>query len=116
MAMVAAGIANRGMVMQPYLTDELQSPVAGAAGARAQSEELRQAVSATTRHRGHQADGRDGAATARRQPAAIPGVQVAGKTGTAQSGRTNPDGTEVPPYAWFVVVRAGRRRPRSRSR
>ena len=34
--------------------------------------------------------------------AAIPGVVVAGKTGTAESGRTNPDGTEVPPYAWFV--------------
>ena len=29
--------------------------------------------------------------------ARIPGVTVAGKTGTAQSG--NPD---VPPYAWFV--------------
>jgi peptidoglycan glycosyltransferase len=27
---------------------------------------------------------------------------VAGKTGTAQSGLTNPDGTEVPPYAWFI--------------
>ena len=34
--------------------------------------------------------------------AAIPGVVVAGKTGTAESGRTNPDGSEVPPYAWFV--------------
>ena len=30
-------------------------------------------------------------------PAAIEGFDVAGKTGTAQSG--NPD---VPPYAWFV--------------
>ena len=30
-------------------------------------------------------------------PAAIPGVQVAGKTGTAQSGLD-----DVPPYAWFV--------------
>ena len=27
---------------------------------------------------------------------------MAGKTGTAQSGLTNPDGSEVPPYAWFV--------------
>jgi peptidoglycan glycosyltransferase len=35
-------------------------------------------------------------------PAAIPGIQVAGKTGTAQSGLKNTDGTEVPPYAWFV--------------
>ena len=38
-------------------------------------------------------------------PAAIPGIQVAGKTGTAQSGLTNPDGSEVPPYAWFVRSR-----------
>ena len=30
-------------------------------------------------------------------PAAIPGVTVAGKTGTAQSGRE-----DVPPYAWFI--------------
>ena len=30
-------------------------------------------------------------------PAAIPGIDVAGKTGTAQSGIDN-----VPPYAWFV--------------
>jgi peptidoglycan glycosyltransferase len=35
-------------------------------------------------------------------PAAIPGIEVAGKTGTAQSGLTNPDGSEVPPYAWFI--------------
>ena len=35
-------------------------------------------------------------------PAAIPGIQVAGKTGTAQSGLTQPNGEEVPPYAWFV--------------
>jgi peptidoglycan glycosyltransferase len=30
-------------------------------------------------------------------PAAIPGIDVAGKTGTAQSGID-----DVPPYAWFV--------------
>jgi peptidoglycan glycosyltransferase len=30
-------------------------------------------------------------------PAAIAGVTVAGKTGTAQSGQA-----DVPPYAWFV--------------
>ena len=35
-------------------------------------------------------------------PAAIPGIQVAGKTGTAQSGLTQANGEEVPPYAWFV--------------
>jgi peptidoglycan glycosyltransferase len=100
MAMVAAGIGNRGVVMRPYLTDELQSPsqetlVPG------HSEELSQAISSSSASevtRLMVATVRNGTA----QPAAIPGVAVAGKTGTAESGRTNPDGTEVPPYAWFV--------------
>lgn len=100
MAMVAAGIANRGVVMRPYLTDELQSPsqeplVPG------HSEELSQAVSATTANEVTKlmvGVVQHGTAA----PAAIPGVVVAGKTGTAQSGLKNPNGTEVPPYAWFV--------------
>ena len=100
MAMVAAGIGNRGVVMRPYLIDELQSPsqeplVPG------HSEELSQAVSATSAAevtRLMVATVQEGTA----KQAAIPGVVVAGKTGTAESGRTNPDGSEVPPYAWFV--------------
>ncbi len=100
MAMVAGGIGNRGVVMRPYLIDELQSPsqeplVPG------HSEELSQAISATSAAevtRLMVATVNDGTA----QAAAIPGVVVAGKTGTAESGRTNPDGSEVPPYAWFV--------------
>lgn len=100
MAMVAAGIANRGVVMRPYLTDELQSPsqeplVPG------HSEQLSQAVSATTANEVTKlmvGVVQHGTAS----PAAIPGVLVAAKTGTAQSGLTNPDGSEVPPYAWFV--------------
>jgi len=100
MAMVAAGIGNRGVVMRPYLIDELQSPsqeplVPG------HSEELSQAISANSAAevtRLMVATVQEGTA----QQAAIPGVTVAGKTGTAESGRTNPDGSEVPPYAWFV--------------
>jgi penicillin-binding protein A len=100
MAMVAAGIGNHGVVMRPYLTDELQSPsqeplVPG------HSEELSQAISRTTASEVTKlmvAVVQHGTAT----PAAIPGVVVAGKTGTAQSGLTNPDGSEVPPYAWFT--------------
>jgi peptidoglycan glycosyltransferase len=100
MAMVSAGIANHGVVMRPYLTDELQSPsqeplVPG------HSKELSQAVSRTTASEVTKlmvAVVQHGTAT----PAAIPGVTVAGKTGTAQSGLTNPDGSEVPPYAWFT--------------
>ncbi len=100
MAMAAAGIGNRGVVMRPYLVDELQSPsqeplVPG------HSEELHQAISATSANEVAKlmvATVQSGTA----KPAAIPGVVVAGKTGTAQSGLHNPDGTEVPPYAWFV--------------
>ena len=100
MAMVSAGIGNHGVVMRPYLTDELQSPsqeplVPG------HSEELSQAVSRTTAGEVTKlmvGVVQHGTATA----AAIPGVTVAGKTGTAQSGLTKPDGSEVPPYAWFT--------------
>jgi peptidoglycan glycosyltransferase len=100
MAMAAAGIGNRGVVMRPYLVDSLQSPsqeplVPGT------PEQLHQAISATSANEVAKlmvSTVQNGTA----KPAAIPGVVVAGKTGTAQSGLQNPDGSEVPPYAWFV--------------
>ena len=95
MAMVAAGIGNGGSVMKPYIVDEVRSPnlqVLDKTGDR----ELSQAVSSATA-----SDLTDllvaTVDTGTASPAAIPGVRVAGKTGTAQSGV--PD---VPPYAWFV--------------
>ena len=95
MAMVAAGIANQGTVMRPYLVDEVQSPTFEVLR-QTQPEELSEAVSASTADQltdlmVHTVE--EGTAS----PAAINGITVAGKTGTAQSG--NPD---VPPYAWFV--------------
>ena len=65
------------------------------------SEELSQAISRTTASEVTKlmvAVVQHGTAT----QGAIPGVVVAAKTGTAQSGLKNPDGTEVPPYAWFT--------------
>jgi peptidoglycan glycosyltransferase len=95
MAMVAGGIANSGTVMKPYLVDEVQSPELDVLK-QAEPIEFRRAVSASTASELTKlmvATVDDGTAN----PAAIPGVSVAGKTGTAQSGRDN-----VPPYAWFV--------------
>ncbi|WP_296606379.1 penicillin-binding protein 2 [Nocardioides sp.] len=95
MAMVAAGIANGGTVMRPYLVDEEQSADLDVIQ-KTEPQELSQAVSATTASEVTKlmvATVNEGTAS----PAAIQGIQVAGKTGTAQSGQ--PD---KPPYAWFV--------------
>jgi penicillin-binding protein A len=101
MAMVTAGIANHGIVMKPYLVDSLQSPTSFETLQSATSEQLSQATSSSTATQVTKmmvATVQSGTAS----PAAIPGIQVAGKTGTAQSGLKNPDGSEVAPYAWFV--------------
>jgi penicillin-binding protein A len=101
MAMVTAGIANHGVVMKPHLIDSLQSPTSFDTLQQFPSQQLGQATSSSTASEITKmmvATVQTGTAT----PAAIPGVQVAGKTGTAQSGLTNPDGSEVPPYAWFI--------------
>ncbi len=94
MAMVAAAVGNGGVVMRPYVVDEVQSAQYDAIGT--DPEELSEAVSPET------ADVLtdlmvstvdDGTAF----PAAIPNVAVAGKTGTAQRGQAG-----KAPYGWFV--------------
>jgi len=95
MAMVAAGIANGGSVMKPYLVDEVRSPSLQVLD-KTEPQELSQAISSSTARELTEllvSTVDNGTAS----PAAIPGVQVAGKTGTAQSGMD-----DVPPYAWFV--------------
>ncbi len=103
MAMVTAGIANDGVVMTPYLVSSQQSPTSFETLKQTESSQLSQAVSSSTASEVTKmmvatVQGPGGTA----KPAAIPGIQVAGKTGTAQSGLKNPDGSEVAPYAWFV--------------
>jgi peptidoglycan glycosyltransferase len=94
MAMVSAGIANNGTVMRPYVVDEVQSADLDVVETT-EPEEFSQAIEASTAGiltdlMTYTVD--EGTASAAR----IPGVQVAGKTGTAQSG------TDDPPYAWFT--------------
>jgi peptidoglycan glycosyltransferase len=94
MAMVVSGIANGGTVMKPYLVDEVLSPDLDVLDKPSPSR-LSEAVSGTTANeltKALVATVTSGTAA----PAAIPGVQVAGKTGTAE----NCDGCK--PYAWFV--------------
>ncbi len=95
MAMVSAGIANDGIVKRPYVVDEIQSAEYDVLE-KTEDDDFSRAVSADTADQVTElmvSTVDDGTAS----PAAIPGVSVAGKTGTAQSGQD-----DVPPYAWFT--------------
>ena len=94
MAMVTAGIANGGTVMKPYLVDEVFSPDLDLLD-KANGEPLSDAVSSSVARDLQQMmiEVVDNGTAA---PAAIPGIKVGGKTGTAQSA------ADRPPYAWFV--------------
>ncbi|GAB2979785.1 peptidoglycan D,D-transpeptidase FtsI family protein [Nocardioides montaniterrae] len=94
MAMVAAAIGNHGKLMRPYLVDQIQSADYQTLETT-QPDELRQAISPQTADEVTQLM-IDTVDSGTAYPAAIPGVQVAGKTGTAQTG------TDKPPYAWFT--------------
>ncbi|SEC00438.1 cell elongation-specific peptidoglycan D,D-transpeptidase [Nocardioides exalbidus] len=94
MAMVAAAIANDGDVMRPYIVDEVRAPNLSVL-ARTEPQSISKAISSSTAGELTKmlvATVEVGTAT----PAQIPNVEVAGKTGTAQST------PERPPYAWFV--------------
>jgi peptidoglycan glycosyltransferase len=94
MAMVSAGIANNGVVMKPQVIDRIVSPK-GSIIVRSKPDELGRAVSqetaATISSMMREAVER-GTGTA----AQVPGLVVAGKTGTAETGV---EGTN---NAWFI--------------
>lgn len=93
MAMVAAAIANDGILMQPYLVDEMLD-AEGNTLETTEPSQIRRAMAPATATIVSQLMERvvtEGTGTA----ATVPGVRVAGKTGTAQAG----DGAS---YPWFI--------------
>ncbi|BBZ36591.1 D,D-transpeptidase PbpA [Mycolicibacterium confluentis] len=96
-ALVAAAIANKGVMMQPYLIDSLKGPDL-ANIATTEPVEQRRAVSPQVAAK--LTDLMIGAEQFTQQTGAIPGVQIASKTGTAEHG-TDPRNT--PPHAWYIA-------------
>ncbi|MDF5752978.1 penicillin-binding transpeptidase domain-containing protein [Spongiactinospora sp. TRM90649] len=94
MALIAAGIANDGKVMKPYLVNRIADAEGGEVE-NADPDELSTAMSSETAAKLREmmvSVVRQGTATA----AQIPGVEVGGKTGTAETAEGQA------PHAWFI--------------
>jgi peptidoglycan glycosyltransferase len=95
MALVSAGIANGGLVMQPYVVGSVRNPAGqtvGATSAKALTRATDSATAATVSSIMQKVvSGGSG------HLAAISGVKVAGKTGTAEVGKGKPTN------AWFIA-------------
>lgn len=96
-AEIAATIANGGVTMQPYLVDSLKGPDLANISTTAPYQQ-RRAVSPQVAAK--LTELMVGAEKVAQQKGAIPGVQIASKTGTAEHG-TDPRNT--PPHAWYIA-------------
>ncbi len=97
MAMAAAAIGNDGVLMQPFLVDRIVSPK-GRTIVTTKPRRLRRAVSKNAADSvtvGMKAAVAAGTSTA----AQLPGVEVAGKTGTAETGRRGVNTTSFVAFA-----------------
>jgi len=95
---IGAAIANHGVEMKPYLVAQERGPDASVLS-QTQPQVLRRSVSARV---AQQVTGMMElvVSSGTGQAAQIPGITVAGKTGTAQHGTS---AEHLPPHAWFVA-------------
>ena len=96
-AEIAATIANDGVTMQPYLIDSLKGPDLANISTTAPYQQ-RRAVSPQVAAK--LTELMVGAEKVAQQKGAIPGVQIASKTGTAEHGT---DPRHTPPHAWYIA-------------
>ncbi|OBF06516.1 penicillin-binding protein [Mycobacterium sp. ACS4054] len=96
-AEIAATIANGGVTMQPYLIDSLKGPDLANISTTAPYQQ-RRAVSPQVAAK--LTELMVGAEKVAQQKGAIPGVQIASKTGTAEHGS---DPRNTPPHAWYIA-------------
>jgi peptidoglycan glycosyltransferase len=96
-AEVAATIANDGVTMHPYLIDRLKGPDLANISTTAPYQQ-RHAVSPQVAAK--LTELMVGAEKVAQQKGAIPGVQIASKTGTAEHGT---DPRHTPPHAWYIA-------------
>ncbi|WP_204808787.1 D,D-transpeptidase PbpA [Mycobacterium riyadhense] len=96
-AQVAATIANGGITMRPYLIDSLKGPDLANIATTAPHQQ-RRAVSPQIAAK--LTELMIGAEKFAQQKGAIPGVQIASKTGTAEHGT---DPRHTPPHAWYIA-------------
>ncbi|ORB84815.1 penicillin-binding protein [Mycobacterium kansasii] len=96
-AEIAATIANGGITMRPYLVDSLRGPDLANISTTAPYQQ-RRAVSPQVAAK--LTELMVGAEKVTQQKGAIPGVQIASKTGTAEHGT---DPRHTPPHAWYIA-------------